>query len=76
MNETATNDKKLLGELEKISTLLEDLFILEASRMGMKKEPLRQILRIDKLRIGRIAKHVKIEKPRTGDKEGAVHSDA
>jgi hypothetical protein len=38
--------------------LLEDLFILEAARIGMNKDSLRQILRIDKRRIGRIAKHV------------------
>ncbi len=61
MREPSTNDDRILAGLERVTTLLEDLFILEASRMGMKKEPLRQILRIDKRRIGRIAKHVKEE---------------
>jgi hypothetical protein len=45
--------------MERVVVLLEDLFILEACAVGMNKESLRQILRIDKKRIGRIAKHVK-----------------
>jgi len=61
MREPSPDKDKILAGLERVTTLLEDLFILEASRMGMKKEPLRQILRIDKRRIGRIAKHVKEE---------------
>ncbi len=59
MREPSSDQAKIIAGLEKITTLLEDLFILEACRMGMKKEALRQILRIDKRRIGRIAKHVK-----------------
>jgi hypothetical protein len=51
-------DEKILAKLDRVITLLEDLFILEAARIGMNKEPLREILRIDKRRIGRIAKHV------------------
>lgn len=61
MREPSSDKDKILAGLERVITLLEDLFILEASRLGMKKEPLRQILRIDKRRIGRIAKHVKKE---------------
>lgn len=53
-----TTEEKIFVELEKITALLQDLFILEAARMGVRKEPLRQILGIDKRRIGRIAKHV------------------
>jgi len=62
-----TTDEKLLGKLDRVISLLEDLFILEAARIGMNREPLRQILRIDKRRIGRIAKHVQTEetKPST-----------
>lgn len=58
----STNEAKMLEAMDKVLTLLEDLFILEASRMGMKKEALRQVFQIDKRRIGRIAKHVKPEK--------------
>ena len=61
MREPSSDKEKIIAGLERVTTLLEDLFILEACRMGMKKEPLRQILRIDKRRIGRIAKHVKEE---------------
>jgi len=50
MREPSTNEDRILAGLERVT------------RMGMKKEPLRQILRIDKRRIGRIAKHVKQEK--------------
>jgi hypothetical protein len=59
-----TAEDKVLAKLGRIVTLLEDLFILEASHMGMNKEPLREILRIDKRRIGRIAKHVEAEQER------------
>jgi hypothetical protein len=59
MRKQSTTEDKIQARLERITWLLEDLFILEASRIGMKKEPLREILGIDKRRIGRIAKHVK-----------------
>lgn len=58
MNRAQTNDEKVLSKLDRVITLLEDLFILEAARVGMNRKPLREILRIDKRRIGRIAKHV------------------
>jgi len=67
MKTPQTAEDKVLAKLDRIITLLEDLFILEASHMGMKKEPLREILRIDKKRIGRIAKHVEAEKERAAD---------
>jgi hypothetical protein len=58
MKQPPTTEEKILARLDRVITLLEDLFILEAARIGMNKEPLREILRIDKRRIGRIAKHV------------------
>ena len=58
MKPPQTNDEKILVKLDRVITLLGDLFILEAARFGMNKAPLREILRIDKRRIGRIAKHV------------------
>jgi len=54
-----SDDAKLEVKLDRVITLLEDLFILEACRIDMNKSALRQILRIDKRRIGAIAKHVK-----------------
>lgn len=59
MRELPTAEDMMLRRLDRIITLLEDLFILEGCRTGARKEPLREILRIDKRRIGRIAKHVK-----------------
>ena len=64
-SQTVTVEDKILARLDRIVTLLEDLFILQASQMRMNKEPLREILRIDKRRIGRIAKHVEAEQERT-----------
>lgn len=63
MSPPPTHEEQVLAALNRVATLLEDLFILEASRIGMNKEGLREILRIDKRRIGRIAKHVKGETP-------------
>lgn len=65
MTPPPTTDK-VLAALERVESLLEDLFILEACRAGINKEPLRAILRIDKRRIGRIAKHVKEQGKRGG----------
>lgn len=62
MKKTVANEDRTLLALEKIKALLEDLFILQASLAGMKKEPLRAVLSIDKNRIGRIAKHVEAQK--------------
>ncbi len=59
MKAPQTNEEKILAKLDHMVTLLEDMFILVASHTGMNKAPLREILRIDKRRIGRIAKHVK-----------------
>ena len=58
MKQLPNYEDKLLAKFDRLITLLEDLFILEAARIGMNKEALRQVLRIDKKRIGRIAKHV------------------
>lgn len=61
MKEPQTTGDKVLLKLDRVIALLEDLFILQAARNGVNKAPLRDILRIDKKRIGRIAKHVKKE---------------
>jgi len=64
MKASQTHEDKLLLKLDRLITLLEDIFILEAARIGVNKESLREILRIDKRRIGRIAKHVQKGKER------------
>lgn len=69
MKEAQTTDDKILLKLDRVITLLEDLFILHAARSGVNKAPLRDILRIDKRRIGRIAKHVQKEE---GKRNGAL----
>jgi hypothetical protein len=61
MRESQTTDDKVLLKLDRVIALLEDLFILQAARSGVNQAPLRNILRIDKRRIGRIAKHVQKE---------------
>jgi len=56
---------EVVQRLNIVIYLLQDLFILEASKAGMNKEALRGLLRIDKRRVGRIAKHLKTTtKPR------------
>jgi hypothetical protein len=52
-------DDKVFEQLQRVTVLLEDLFILHGCQMGMNKEALRSILAIDKKRIGRIGKHIK-----------------
>lgn len=54
-----TDSDKLLAALEDINTRLEDLFILQASRAGIKGHEIRAILGIDMARVTRIAKHAK-----------------
>jgi predicted XRE-type DNA-binding protein len=50
---------RLLAAVENLNTRLEDLFILEASRAGIKQQEIRSLLGIDMARVSRIAKHVK-----------------
>jgi hypothetical protein len=67
MKAPQTTDEKVLLKLDRVIALLEDLFILQAARYGVNQAPLRDVLRIDKKRIGRIAKHVqKAEGERNG----------
>jgi hypothetical protein len=54
-----TDSDKLLAAVEDISTRLEDLFILEASKAGIKQQEIRALLGIEMARVTRIARHVK-----------------
>ncbi len=56
------SSEKVLAGLAKISTLLEDVFILQACRAGMKHQEIRAILHIDIRRVTRIGRHVKEER--------------
>jgi len=58
MKKTSGDSEELSGKLDEIIHLLQNLFILQATRAGMKKEELRKILAIDKNRIGRISKNI------------------
>lgn len=53
-------DQRVLEKLDTIIRLLEDLFILEASKAELPKEDIRKILKINKNRIGVISKHIKL----------------
>ena len=54
-----TDSEKILTALEEIHTRLEDLFVLEACRAGIKHQDIRAILGIDIKRVTRIGRHVK-----------------
>lgn len=58
MDDNKVNEK-LLNTMEELKEVIENLFILEASRAKIPKEEIRKILGIDKNRIGRISKHIK-----------------
>lgn len=62
MVKAKTDSEKILAALEDLHTRVEDLFILQACRVGIKQKEIRAILGIDMARVTRIAKHVKEEK--------------
>lgn len=57
----------VVGTLNAILLILQDLLILECARTGMKREELRRIVPVDKTRISRIMKHAKKAKGDRGD---------
>jgi hypothetical protein len=59
MAKPKTEGEKILSALEAISRRLGDLFILEASRAGIKHQEIRAILGIDISRVTKVARHVK-----------------
>ena len=59
MAKPKTDSEKILAALEDLQTRLEDIFILEASRAGIKGHEIRAVLEIDMARVTRITKHVK-----------------
>jgi hypothetical protein len=59
MAKAKTDSDKILSALEDLHTCLEDIFILEACRAGIKRQEIRAILGIDMVRVNRIGKHVK-----------------
>lgn len=54
-----TDSEKILAALEDLRTRLEDLFVLEACRAGIKHQEIRAILGIDIKRVTRIGRNVK-----------------
>ncbi len=59
MAKAKTDNEKILVALGDLHTCLEDLFVLEGCRAGIKQREIRAILGIDMARVTRIAKHVK-----------------
>jgi len=59
MAKPKTDNEKMLAALGDVNTRLEDLFILEACRAGIKGHEIRSILGIDMARVTKIVKHVK-----------------
>jgi hypothetical protein len=62
MAKSKTDSEQVLSALAELQKSLEDLFILEASRAGIKQQEIRAILGIEMGRVTRIAKHVKERK--------------
>lgn len=52
-------ENKILTRLDIITELLENLFILEASKSNIKKQEIRKILGIAMKRVNRISKLIK-----------------
>lgn len=55
------SDELVSAKLDQIFRLLQGLFILHAVQMGMRKEELRKVLRVDKNRVGRISRNLRKE---------------
>lgn len=53
-----TPEQKLHQRFDEVLDVLQNLFILEAVKTGVPVAAIRDILRIDKKRIGAISKHV------------------
>lgn len=50
--------KQLMAKLDEVVRLLQDLFILEASRARMNNNDIRKLLGVRMVRVSDIAKHV------------------
>jgi hypothetical protein len=62
MTDRTEKNDNILAVLERITKLLEDLFILEACRAGIKHQEVRALLRVDIRRVTKIGRHVKEKK--------------
>jgi len=58
MAKPTSPEDKVLRRLDRISELLEDIFILQATKAGMKNTELRKIRGVAMARISRIKKHL------------------
>jgi hypothetical protein len=54
-----TENENIFAALEALTARVEDIFILEACRAGIKQHEIRALLGIDMRRVSKIAKHVK-----------------
>ncbi len=58
MAKAESHEALVLRRIDSMIELLEDLFILEAARAGMKQQEIRKLLGVSIVRVNRIAKHV------------------
>lgn len=59
MPKQISTEEKLLGKLDTVIQLLQDLFILDAARAGLEKPAVRSLLGIDMNRVTRLWQHIK-----------------
>jgi hypothetical protein len=59
MPSTSAKKNQPIDKIDHILSALQDLFILEGLKAGMKVNDIRQILRIDKWRVSNISKCMK-----------------
>ena len=50
---------QVISRLDEVLDVLQNLFILEASKAKIPSAEIRNILKIDKKRVGHISKHIK-----------------
>ncbi len=55
----ASQEEALVSKMDEVIRLLQDMFVLDGAKAGMKKEEIRKLLAIDKRRVTRISKLIK-----------------
>jgi hypothetical protein len=69
MAEKKVNTNQVITESNSVLTVLQDLFILEGLKAGMKGKDIRKILQIDQWRVTNISKSLKTEQNRSKQEE-------
>lgn len=58
MKSSPTTEERMLKQLENMTRLLEDMFILQAVKAGMDRTKVRKLLGVRMTRVSRISKHL------------------